>query len=170
MTRNTRLPNRDGNWFYTPILMFFALTFAWSWTCWLLSALIKAQSSLLAVVLMFLGSVGPSIAAFILVTHNGGRASLRIWLARCLQWRLGSGWLALAFFLPLVLMALAAAVHIALGGIIAPSPAIGYVLMVLANFFLVFLVGGRLAKSSAGVALDCRFCRITTTGAWPASF
>lgn len=63
MTRNTRLPNRDGNWFCTPISMFFALTFAWSWTCWLLSALIKAQSSLLAVVLMFLGSVGPSIAA-----------------------------------------------------------------------------------------------------------
>lgn len=56
------------------------------------------------------------------------------------------GWLALAFSLPLVLMALAAAVHIALGGIIAPSPAIGYVLLVLANFFLVFLVGGPLGE------------------------
>ena len=40
----------------------------------------------LATVLMFVGSFGPSLAAVILVARNNGRAGLRIWLSRRLQW------------------------------------------------------------------------------------
>ena len=65
------------------------------------------------------------MAAVVVVAGNGGRAGLRAWLGRCLQWRVGAGWMAFAFFLPLALMSLAAALHIALGGAIAPSPAAG---------------------------------------------
>ena len=45
MTPNRRFPILDENWFFSPLLTFFALTFAWSWICWLLSAFIKAQSN-----------------------------------------------------------------------------------------------------------------------------
>ena len=43
-------------------------------------------------------------------------------------------------------MALAAAAHIALGGAIAPSPAIGHVPLAAVNFVLVLLLGGPLGE------------------------
>jgi uncharacterized protein len=129
---------------------FFALTFAWSWTCWLVSAAIKPQSASLATALMFAGSFGPSLAAVCVVVNASGRAGLRAWLGRCLQWpngwRQGGGWLALAVLLPAALTALAAALHVALGGSIRSSPAAGHVLMTVANFFLVLLLGGPLGE------------------------
>ena len=62
---------------------------------------LKTQSSLLATLLMCLGSFGPSIAAVIVVAYGSGRAGLRVWFGRCLQWRVGAGWMALAFSCPL---------------------------------------------------------------------
>ena len=100
---------------------FFAVAFAWSWTCWLLTPAIRAQSALAAGVLFCLGGFGPAVAA--VVGYGGGRAALRAWLRRCLQWRIGWRWFALVFFLPLVLMGLAAAIHTALGGTLRASPA-----------------------------------------------
>jgi uncharacterized protein len=129
---------------------FFALTFAWSWTCWLLSPAVKTQSPSLATTLMFAGSFGPSLAAVLVVANADGRAGLRAWLGRCLQWpngwRQGWGWVALAVLLPGVLTALAAALHVVLGGSIAASPAVGHGLMTAANFFLVLLIGGPLGE------------------------
>ena len=40
--------------------LFVALAFAWSWGCWLLSPVVKGQSSLLAAGLMWLGGFVPS--------------------------------------------------------------------------------------------------------------
>ena len=134
----------------TRIWAFFALTFAWSWTCWLLSPAVKTQSPSLAAMPMFAGSFGSSLAAVLVVANAGGRAGLRAWFGRCLQWpvgwRQGWSWMALAFLLPAALTALAAALHIALGGSIRPSPAAGHILMTAANAFLVFLLGGPLGE------------------------
>ena len=71
------------------------LTFAWSWTCWLVSVALKPQSTPLATTLMVVGSFGPSLAAVVVVANVGGRAGLRAWLGRCLQWPKGwsQGWL-----------------------------------------------------------------------------
>lgn len=126
--------------------VFFALTFAWSWACWLLSPLVKAHSSGVATTLFFLGGFGPSLAAITLVGITAGRAGLRIWLARCLQWRGNWGWMTLAFLSPLAVLTLAAAIHVALGGSMPPSPAAGHIAMLIANFGLVFLVGGPLGE------------------------
>lgn len=71
----------------TRLFIFFALTFAWSWTCWLLAPVIKADASFAPSALFFLGGFGPSLAAFAVVGMTGGRDGLRVWLARCLQWR-----------------------------------------------------------------------------------
>ena len=134
----------------TRIWTFFAVTFAWSWTWWLVSMAIKPQSPSLATALMFLGSFGPSLAAVLVVASAGGRAGLRAWFGRCLQWpngwRQGWRWVAFALLFPGALTALAAALHIVLGGSIGPSPAAGHGLMTTANFFLVLLLGGPLGE------------------------
>ncbi|WP_232231729.1 hypothetical protein [Coleofasciculus chthonoplastes] len=69
----------------------------------------------LGMVLFIPGIFGPGIAAISVVRYASGQNGLHSWLWRSLQWRLGWRWLALSFFLPLAVMALAAAVHIALG-------------------------------------------------------
>ncbi len=66
---------------------FFALTFAWSWTCWLLTLLVKTDSNFAANALFFVGGFGPSLAALILVRATNGRNGLHAWLGKCLQWR-----------------------------------------------------------------------------------
>ena len=72
-----------------PLLSYFVLTFSWSWTCWALSPAIRPQVPWLATLLMFAGSFGPSLAAFVIVASTRNVVRLRTWLARCLQWRIG---------------------------------------------------------------------------------
>jgi membrane protease YdiL (CAAX protease family) len=126
--------------------VFFALAFVWSWACWLLSARLNAGSPVAANTLFFIGGFGPSLAAVAVVAHGGGRAGLQRWLQRCLQWREGWRWMLLAFLFPVAFMGLAATLHVALGGTLPPSPAVGHLPMVVTNFFLVFLVGGPLGE------------------------
>lgn len=140
------MKNRSRFGFRTRLLVFFALAFAWSWFCWLLSSVVKPQLPSLAGVLFLAGGFGPSLAAISVVRYVDGQDGLRVWLMRCLRWRVDWRWLALAFFLPLAVMALAAAAHVALGGTIAPSPAFGHVLLTAANFVLVLLLGGPLGE------------------------
>ncbi len=130
----------------TRLLIFFALTFAWSWTCWLLVPVVKSDSGDAANLLFFLGGFGPSIAAVMVVGVSGGLTGLRIWLVRCLQWRIGWCWMLLALLSPLAILTLAAAAHVALGGTVRAPPASGHVVMAMANFFLVFLVGGPIGE------------------------
>lgn len=130
----------------TPLLSFFALTFAWSWGCWALSPAIRSQLPWLATLLMFAGSFGPSLAAVVVVASTRPVAGLRAWLSRCLQRRIGWGCLAFVMILPLAVMLLAAGLHIALGGDIATSPASGHLLMTVVNLPLVLLLGGPLGE------------------------
>lgn len=128
------------------VFSFFAFTFAWSWACWLFSSLAEAESPHLSGALLLMGGFGPSVAAVTVVRFRTGRVGLRIWMTRCLQWRSFCGWIAFAFVLPLMVMGLAAALQLALGGIMPPSPAMGHGSLVAANFFLIFLVGGPLGE------------------------
>jgi len=132
--------------FYPRLVAFFVLAFAWSWICWLLSSMFRPQWSILGMVLFIAGGFGPSIAAIAVVRCTNGQDGLRYWLKPLLQWRMDWRWLALSFFLPLAVMGLATAVHIALGGTISPSPASGHVLLAVVNFGLVLLFGGPLGE------------------------
>ncbi len=128
------------------LFSFFALTFVWSWACWGLSSLLRTEASLAARVLLLIGGFGPGIAAVSVVGFCGGRTGLLHWLERCLQWRVGWRCFGLALILPVIVMGMAATVHLWLGGTMPPSPAIGHGSMLAANFVLVFLVGGPLGE------------------------
>jgi membrane protease YdiL (CAAX protease family) len=128
------------------LLAFFALAFAWSWTCWLLAPALKADFPMASTTLALAGGFGPSLAAVAMVAYSSGTAGLHRWLTRCLQWRVGWRWVVLAFLFPAVFMGLAAAAHVALGGSLPPSPAAGHVGLAALNFLLIFLVGGPLGE------------------------
>lgn len=129
-----------------PLLKFLALTFVWSWTFWGLGAAARVQLPGLSMGLMFAGSFGPSMAAVAVVANSSGRAGLRSWAARCLNWRIGWGWWAFAVLFPLVVMLGAAGLHLALGGKLPDSPATGHLLLAVVNFFAVLLLGGPLGE------------------------
>jgi hypothetical protein len=140
------MTHRGNSDFYTRLLAFFALAFAWSWICWLLASTFRPQLPTLGTVLFIVGSFGPGIAAIAVARYASGQDGLHRWLRRSLLWRVGWRWLAIAFFLPLAVMALAAAIHIALGGTIAPSPASGHVLLAVVIFGQMLLLEGPLGE------------------------
>jgi len=71
------------------LMAFFAFALGWSWTFGLLGAALKAGSPVVAAALSMTIGFGPSLAAVAVIAHTSGRAGLRRWLARCLQWRMG---------------------------------------------------------------------------------
>jgi len=140
------LPTVHAGEGFHQLLAFFALTLAWSWVLWLLSALVSVKSQALASVLFIAGGFGPGLAVVAVVWYGDGMVGLRRWLTRCLQWRHRWRWMVLAFFFPAMFMGLAAMAHVALGGTLPPSPAAGHILLAVVNFPLVFLVGGPLGE------------------------
>ena len=142
--------------------IFFVLTFVWSWSCWLLAPAVKPESNYASSALFFMGGFGPSLSAIAVVFLHGGNADLRAWLKRCFTWRGSWGWLILAFLSPLAVLAVAAGAHMLLGGSVPPSPAVAHVGLFVANFFLVFLVGGPLGEELGwrGLALPALQARM----------
>ncbi len=68
------------------LIGFFALTFVWSWACWLLALTVKSDKGYVEKALFFLGGFGPSISAVCFVGYTGGKAGLCAWLFRCICW------------------------------------------------------------------------------------
>ncbi len=128
------------------LLIFFALAFGWSWTCWLLASAVQLDWPVASTALSFAGGFGPSLAAVVVIVYGGGLAGLRRWLRQRLRWRLGWRWILLAFVVPGVFMGLAAAAHVGLGGSLPPSPAATHVWLAVANVFLIFFIGGPLGE------------------------
>lgn len=127
-------------------MLFLAIAFTWSWSCWLLSGAIKLQSAHVAGILSALGGFGPGVAAVASITWTAGHRGLFGWLHRCLRWRIGTRSFAWAFFLPLAVLAPAALVHAALGGSLGPSPLVTHLPLAAANLVLILLFGGPLGE------------------------
>lgn len=106
----------------------------------------KPQSAALSTVLMVLSGFGPSVAAVAVVASVGSGQGLRDWLARCLDWRMGWRWFALAFLVPPAVMLCALGIHALSGGVMPALPAVGRLPMFIANFGLVLLIGGPLGE------------------------
>jgi uncharacterized protein len=128
------------------IACFLVLSFAWSWLLGFMAIYANPHAPVLSSVLSIVSGFGPSVAALLTITLFNGRTGLVSWLKRALNWRAGWQWYALAFFAPPSVMLLALAFHAGLGGVIPPSPAVGHIPLAIANFGIVFLIGGPLGE------------------------
>jgi membrane protease YdiL (CAAX protease family) len=82
-----------------PLILFFALTYAVSWSFWLLAAQVGGT---LHTVLLVAGGFGPATAAAVTVRLSGG--SLREWARGIVRWRVGFRYYLYALGLPLLIM------------------------------------------------------------------
>lgn len=106
----------------------------------------KPQSIALSTWLLIVSGFGPSIAALAVVGTFSGSKGLRRWLAHGLNQHVGWRWLSLAFLTPPLVMLIALGIHILLGGTIPAPIAAAHLPLAIANFGLVFLVGGPLGE------------------------
>ena len=160
-------PGADCNLQRSKGAAFLAIAFGWSWSCWLLAPLLAARSPLAAGALSTLGGFGPGVAAVAVIGWAGGGWGLRNWLRRCLQWRIGMRPFAWAVLLPLAVLAPAALLHAALGGIPGPSPLAGHLPMAAANLVLILLLGGPLGEEFGW--RGCAWPALRTSHGWRAS-
>jgi uncharacterized protein len=128
------------------ISLFFIFTFTWSWIFGFFAIFTNTSAPVFSMILSIISGFGPSIAALATVSFFSGRTVLFTWLTNALNWRVSWQWYALAFFMPPLVMLLAQIIHWALGGTIPTSPAVGHVPFAVANFGLVFLIGGPLGE------------------------
>ncbi len=129
-----------------PLLAFFALTFGWTWGLWAVVTLIGPSAPRLSGALLLASAVGPGVAAFVTVLAFEGKAGFAHWLRRCLRWRLGWGWYALALFAAPLAMGTALGLHAVLGGTIPQMPVQGPILIIIAQFAVITVLGGPLRE------------------------
>ena len=129
-----------------PLLTFCALTFAWTWGLWGVVTLIGGSTPRLSGALFLASAFGPGVGAFVTVLAFEGKAGFARWLRRCLRWRLGWGWYALALLSAPLAMAAALGLHAVLGGTIPPMPVQGPILIIIAQFAVITVLGGPLGE------------------------
>lgn len=99
---------------------FVALTFACSWTCWLLifndlkPSLFEFDKKTL--MLFLLGAYAPSIVALLLTFYLEGKAGVKNLLKRLVMWRVGFFWTLLALVIGPIIYALAVVLYAGSGG------------------------------------------------------
>jgi membrane protease YdiL (CAAX protease family) len=126
-----------------PVTAFFLLAFGFTWSVWAPISYGYVHGSIeltpTVIVVYILGSFGPLLSAAI-VTGLTGR-SLRDWFSQALKWRVPVRWWLVAFFIPILLYALMAGIHMLMGGnfnLAEVSP----LLALPGGFLSVFLWGG----------------------------
>jgi uncharacterized protein len=101
-----------------PLASFFFMAYLFSWI-FLIPLMLSQQDVGISIpfdLFFFLGGWGPSIAAVLIISLTGGKSSLKAFLARGLQWRVGIGWYLVVFFLPAFTGLGAIFLHLLLGG------------------------------------------------------
>jgi membrane protease YdiL (CAAX protease family) len=174
------------------IVAFLAVAYAFTWTVQGVVLASGLEASWTQSILIGFGGFGPAVGAGVVVWASGG--SLRTWLGQFVRWRLGVRWWALAFGLPLLLLAVGVGLFVALGGPIdlggVPSPAIylfvlawgtvwgggqeelgwrGFLLPVLQERYSALASSGFVGLAWAGWHLPLFLNPATTQGGWPVS-
>ena len=116
--------------------LFFLLTYAWSWGCWLFVArildiykfVLQGVPTILTVsaipiyirigfaIAALLGTFGPAISAIGLTAAIGGKVALREFLGRIVKWRVGIRYYLAAFLIPPAMLILRLGLILLLGG------------------------------------------------------
>jgi len=128
------------------LLTFVAMTFGWTWPLWMAGAGLISCAPDLGKALLLLAGFGPSLSGLITVGIFDGGAGLGRWLHRCLNWRLGLFWYAVAFFGPPLAMIVSLGVDAILGGALPSSPSAGHVGIAVAQFMLILVINGPLGE------------------------
>jgi len=106
-----------------PLLKFFSLTFALTWTCWFGVMAMRGGSAsadppraAFRSVLIYLGVFAPALVALALTARAEGRAGASALLARLVQWRVGPRWYVFAVTYIAAIKLVVALVHRAAAG------------------------------------------------------
>jgi CAAX protease family protein len=98
------------------VAVFFVLTYATTWTAFIVAGLLPGGWDGLRWPLLLIGSIGPSAVAIALTARAQGRAGVRELLGRLLQWRVGLRWYMFALgFLAAVKLGVAVVYRVANG-------------------------------------------------------
>lgn len=92
-------------------ILFFVLTFTFSWTMWLPAAAAGGDLSLLHQVAVGVGAFGPSLAGVLCTARDEGGPGVHRLLRSLLRWRMDVKWYVLSLAGPVVLAIGAVAVH-----------------------------------------------------------
>src|SRR3712207_342815 len=126
-------------------LKYFVLAFAFTWLFWGLQLLAVRDVIPTLLGLMVIGTLGPLVAAVVIIAQESGRAGLRSLLSRIVRWRVAPIWYAVAILGPLVITLAAIALHVALGG---QPPSLGAligglpVLLIYVVYMMIFVALG----------------------------
>lgn len=111
--------NRLGIVRVSPLSTYFVLAFVFSWALWLpvvLSVPDVSNPPWWALLLVFVGVYGPTMAAVTTAAIHGGRGELRELGSRLQRWRVGWLWYVLVLFGPPAFVWTAVGLHVLLGG------------------------------------------------------
>ncbi len=125
---------------------FVAMAFGWTWSLLWVGATFTLHPAWLNTAIMIAAAFGPSLAGLTTVALFDGRAGVKRWLKRCLFWRVGWGWYAIAAVGPLGMMALALALYAGVGGAVPPSLAAGNLWLSVLIFGQILVLGGPLGE------------------------
>ena len=128
------------------IWTFVALTFGWTWGLWAAVSLIGPSAPRLSGALFLASAFGPGVAAFVTVLGFHGKAGFAHWLRRCLRWRLGWRWYALAVLAAPLAMGTALGLNAISGGTTPPMPVQCPILIIIAQFAVITVFGGPLGE------------------------
>jgi membrane protease YdiL (CAAX protease family) len=121
-----------------PIISFFLLAYAFSWSLWAIAALGGGQ------IVFLLGGLGPFASALVVTRLTSG--SVRAWLRTLLVWKVNPGYYAIALLLPVALYAVVNLVLLALGYTLDLATLPGLLPAYLGTFLMVATVGGGLEE------------------------
>jgi len=93
------------------VFVFFLLTYALTWTCWITVVLAPHTSRFLGYSLWLLGTVAPSIIALLLTARTEGRHGVAALLSRVFKWQVGARWYAFAVAYILIVKLSVALLH-----------------------------------------------------------
>ncbi len=141
---------------------FFLIAFGFSWLVWLPGVLATygviaspLPQEALAPLLLLIGAFGPLVSSVLLTAREAGRAGVRRFLKRGLNFRIPLPWLAVTLGLPVVFSAAARYLDLLTGG--TPPPyGFGSPLALLPAFLFILLLGGPIQEEYGwrGYALD----------------
>ena len=106
-----------------PLLAFFSLTYAATWTCWAAAAAISRGTpatdpvrTALASALLLLGTISPSLVALALTERAEGRAATQALVGRVFSWQVRARWYVFAVgYMPAIKLSAALVHRIATG-------------------------------------------------------